>query len=465
MRIAFLASSLLALAAVNAVAADHHGAAHGRHQQQKKWVRGPSVINDGDGGFPPAGTNADMMHGSTVLMTTPDHKPTPPSLPPQAATQAAEALSKAFSGPDALRIIAAAEPSPSPSSSSAAAPAAQKWFLAPADPAPVALAAATEAETPAPAAATTTRAPRLTYKERKEAALAGQAVPEPGREKREKRWLWGTSILQDDPPATPTTTPPPTTTTSFAGPPPTPNLTSVLCQIYGCPSTLTEPAQISSYLSSAQAAALSSLQNGGVGFPGAHSTPDPTKGLHTPSFPGSPGSPPPGGWGFPDGGFPGQPGYETTTTTTTTTPAPTTTTTTTTTEAPPATTSASGVTLENSSSSSATGGANLDLTQVTGLLGNLLNSLGLGGILGRRDLSLTHVERALHERGLNLGEEVKRALAEQGAAEAEAKMRGRRTVDIPGGSKMVKRVVRRDLGKELGTAGGRAKARRAVDHE
>ncbi|GAA5840408.1 hypothetical protein JCM11251_006552 [Rhodosporidiobolus azoricus] len=504
MRTAFLASAILSLAALSS--AQHHPAAGGaRHQHQKKYIWGGSVIQDGDEGMPPVGGgNQNMLSdGTTIPMTTPGpaHYPTPPfpfRPPPSSAGETAVSEGKEFTL-IVPRIGLASEPlPPSPTTTSAA----QKWYLAPpAAPAPATTTPSAAQKwylappaAPAPAT-TTTRAPRLTYAQRKEAALAAAGAAQGAfgeQAKREKRWYWG-PIIQDptpvqnvaDPlppppdkpvlPPTPTQslgfdynsyissvlaaaqsssttspgdTPPTTTTTSSTPSPTTPGLPESTrppnCgrQCPGDPLPYTPPL------------------NGGGGSrttPGSHPT--------MPSFPGSPGQPPPEDYTDFPSDFPGMPGQwgTTTTTTTTTTPAPIETTTTTTPPAPePTTTPAQGggggnVLLPGNTGggllTGQNGGLNLDLTDVTDVVSGLLNGL-LGGLFGKRDLSahpLTAEEVA----------RVKREVEKRGyAVDAEGKV-GRRSVEIEGEKKMRKQVRRNGRGSGVqGAADGPRQQRR-----
>ncbi|GAA5867603.1 hypothetical protein JCM8547_001235 [Rhodosporidiobolus lusitaniae] len=414
MRTAFLVSSFALLAA--STSAQHHPAHHGGagHVREKKWIWATAVLQDGQGeGMPGPGTNADMLHSSTVIMSTPHNMPTSPSFPPrpdsttsssttpaptttpavvESASSSSSSSEKGIFTPSIPRVGVASAGSPaessashsSSSSSSAAAsvapsqttPAAIHWYLAPLHP----ITSSSSSTTPSPTTpasielpTTSYRAARIPFAVQREMYLSSLAaaasalaqvdeaeMSERDRE-REKRWVWGGSVIQDDPSSPGPTTPP-------------------------------------------------AISNG-------HTTPS-TGGFTPPSFPGEPGHPPPGG--FP-GGFPGLPGYSLTTTTA----SPTTT--------PIASQTPVLVSDGNSGIGGASGsGIDLSLDEVTEPVTDLLNNL-LGGLLGLKKREEEGEGEAAEVEKRNVKEDEVQVVKER-----------RRSVELPGdGRKMAKRFRKR----------------------
>ncbi|GAA5826111.1 hypothetical protein JCM5353_008387 [Sporobolomyces roseus] len=52
-------------------------------RREKRWIWGPSIVQDGETDAPPPGSNANLFSGTTNLLTTPQAQPTAPSFPPR----------------------------------------------------------------------------------------------------------------------------------------------------------------------------------------------------------------------------------------------------------------------------------------------------------------------------------------------------------------------------------------------
>ncbi|BGP22569.1 hypothetical protein Rt10032_c08g3438 [Rhodotorula toruloides] len=102
MRTSALLSSLAALAAL-ASAQHQDKPSHYDHQRQRRWVWGPSIIQDPTSGqdtatLPPIGSNVNQFTTPAQTITTPNSTPTMPSFPPHASSSSTSASSQSFGG-------------------------------------------------------------------------------------------------------------------------------------------------------------------------------------------------------------------------------------------------------------------------------------------------------------------------------------------------------------------------------
>ncbi|GAA6045107.1 hypothetical protein NBRC10513_004908 [Rhodotorula toruloides] len=264
MRTTTLLAPLAALAAL--ISAQHQDQpSHYNHQRQRRWVWGPSIIQDPTSGqdtatLPPIGSNVNQFtseFGATI--TTPDSTPTMPTSPPLESSSSSSATSQSFGGG---KQGAAAAGTTTPASS-----------------APIRRIPFVERKSSSLAAASSQPSPPTTT-----SASSSSASTTPA-----------TSRLVGHRTTTPPPPPPPTPTT----PPPTPQPTTTPAETHRVLWHERHESYLSSILGSKRdvppspttSPASTTTPVGGYG----RSTPDPGTALHPPTFAGPPGTMPSGG--------------------------------------------------------------------------------------------------------------------------------------------------------------------------
>ncbi|BGP37689.1 hypothetical protein JCM10449v2_001606 [Rhodotorula kratochvilovae] len=190
----------LLAAAASVASAQHQDQPHHYNHGQRRWVWGPSIINDvPEGqptpeGVPPIGVNVDLFASRTL--TTPDNRPTMPSFAPPAAEAAPSPT------PDAQANAVAPAPVPAPAVNRVPFAQLQAALAAAQSPAPAPTTTPTAAASPTAAAAA-----HPTFKNRQEVAAywssvsaaraAAAAAADTNRAKRHFAGAAPTAILQD----------------------------------------------------------------------------------------------------------------------------------------------------------------------------------------------------------------------------------------------------------------------------
>ncbi|BGP29809.1 hypothetical protein JCM10296v2_001555 [Rhodotorula toruloides] len=261
MRTTTLLSSLAVFAALTS-AQQQDQPSHYNHQRQRRWVWGPSIIQDPTSGqdtatLPPIGSNVNQFTTPAQTITTPNSTPTIPSFPPLNSSSVSSAISFG-----AGKQGAAAAGTTTPASSSAIR--------------------------------------RIPFVERKSSSLAA-ASSQPSPTTSSASTTHATSRMVGHRTTTPPPPAPPTPTT----PPPTPQPTTTPAETH----RILWHERHESYLSAHSSFGLGSKRDAppsptttpasprtttpAEGY--GRTTPDPGTALHPPTFSGPPGTMPPGG--------------------------------------------------------------------------------------------------------------------------------------------------------------------------